>query len=173
MNVGKRILAFIIDFYLCNFFGLFLVAGSFYIMEKTLELPQLLGISPGSFEALLFSESASSFIFGYLVLSLWFIFWPSLFLGLCSHLFGKSFGKRLFGLSVINCQGTKPAFGPAFGREFIKICTLFIPFMWLLPLIQALLQGATFYDFLFGTSVLGVQKLTAVQKKYRRQMRYR
>ncbi len=166
MYPGRRILAFLFDFGINNFLGMFVIAGLFYLIEGSFQLIQSLGANLVSFETLLIDNVLSGEIIPLVLLSFWAIGWPSLFLGSCSHFFGRSIGKLIFGLKIVDFQGNKPTFRSAFSRELVKIIILFIPFLWLLPLIQLLTQGSTFYDQLFGTAVKGKSKLTEVQKKY-------
>jgi len=166
MYIGKRILAYMFDYAVSIFLGMFVIAGMFYLLEGFLLVVENLGINSASIDTLLVEDLMSGELIPILLLSMWVIGWPSLFLGSCAHLFGASIGKLVFGLRIVDSQGNKPSFRLAFGRELLKILILFVPFLWLLPLIQLLIQGNTFYDQLFRIAVRGKPKLTAVQKKY-------
>ena len=166
MDIDRRILAFLIDFTVSIFLGMFVIAGVYNLLEGSLQIVQSLGANSVSLDTLLNDNTMGGGIFPLVILPFWTIGWPSLFLGSCSHIFGKSIGKWIVGLKIVDFQGNKPRFGTAISRELLKISILFFPFLWLLPLIQLLNQGSTFYDQLFGTVVKGKPKLTYVQKKY-------
>jgi len=166
MDIDRRIMAFMIDFPVSIFLGMFVFVGGYYLLEGSLQIVQSLGVNSVLLDSLLFDNTLGGGMFSWVMLSFWSIGWPSLFLGSCSHIFGKSIGKWIVGLKIVDFQGNKPRFGTAISRELLKISILYIPFLWLLPLIQLLNQGSTFYDQLFGTVVKGKPKLTAVQKKY-------
>jgi uncharacterized RDD family membrane protein YckC len=162
----KRILAFIFDFYFSIFLGAFIIGGVIILLDESFQIVQSLGVDSITIDTLFGSNNVGVNPFPLLLLTFWAVGWPSLFLGACSHFFGRSPGKGILRLRIIDFQGEKPSFSTAFGRELVKLVSLFIPFFWVLPLIQVILQGSTFYDQLFRTSVIGKPKRTAVQKKY-------
>lgn len=166
MHPGKRILAFLIDFQVNMFLGMFVVAGVFYLMQFIFHVPALLGFAVLSFEDLITINSLSSSLFAVGILVLWGILWPSVFMAGCNCFFGRTIGKRICGLRVVDFQGNNPDFRSALGRELLKMALLFMPFMWLLPLIQFLMDGKPFYDQIFHTAVKGKPKLSPTQKKY-------
>ena len=154
----KRILAFIFDFYFSIILGGFVIAGAILLLDSSFQIMQSLGVDSITIDTLFASNGVGMAPFPLLLLTFWAVGWPSLFLGACSHFFGRSLGKWILGLRIIDFRGEKPFFKTAFGRELVKIFSLFIPFFWVYPLIQVILQGRTFYDQLFGTSVIGKPK---------------
>ena len=166
MIVGKRVLAFGFDLGLCVFLGMFLLGGLFTALEIAGRLFHNLGMGSISIETHVVDPLMKGQMFPLLILSLCMVGCPSLFLGICSHFFGKSLGKWILGIKVVNQMGGNPSFSVAVCRELMKYFLLFIPFMWIFLLFQVLLQDNTIYDQLLGTSVVGKPKLTAIQKKF-------
>ncbi len=105
---------------------------------------------------------------GFGILLFWVLIWPSLLLGFLQFKFKKGLGKWIFKLEVIGSRGSNLSFGHFFGRELLKLLSVIITPLWILPLIQVAMNGKTFYDHIFQTEVAGKVKLNDIQKNFQK-----
>ena len=148
MEIGLRILALVIDMGLC-LGSLPLVLGGFgWILTNT----GMVGV-----------VLSPVFIAGSIV-------WPFLYFGLFTGLWGRTPGKFLLSLRVINALGEKPSLPRALGREALKLVAIASSIGAFICLLQVLYQHVAWYDYLCGTNVEYRKRvrLTATQKHFRK-----
>ena len=151
MEIGLRILAFMIDAAFC--FGTLplVMSATGWVLDKIGGLSLVL-------------------------LPFWFVLyvvWPVLCLAVPTGLWGKTLGKLICRLSVKDYHGREPGIMRSLGREALKMLALGSGIGVLLTLFQILYQGGTWYDHLCGTNVefSPYVRLTKTQKNWRRQMK--
>lgn len=148
MVVGLRILAFIIDIAFC--FGtlpLIMQGGGWLITQTG--------------------------IFGIVLIPFWFVaflIWPVLYLAIPTGIWGKTFGKLVCRLKVIDYRGGPPGIWRGLGREVLKCLAVCSGIGVMLTLFQIIYQGGTWYDHMCDTQVEfnPYVRLTKVQRNWRK-----
>lgn len=163
MYLGRRIFAFFIDSFIGIFSGMFVVGFGTDLISTIFDKASVITGNGVSFFDLFQFEP-----FGFGILFFWVLIWPSLLLGFLHYKFKKSLGKLIFKLEVIGSRGSNLSFGHFLGRELLKLLSIGLTPLWILPLIQAAMNRRTFYDQIFGTQVAGKVKLTETQKKFQK-----
>ena len=153
MIIGLRILALIIDCVICFFSILFLLFP--------------LG------DVFTFVSNIGSGIQGFFLLPLWFaliVIWPFLYFGATTGLWGKTPGKFICRLYVVDTLNRRPGLWRGLGRETLKILAVTSSIGAIIAFIQLLCQGTTWYDNICGTDVhfKPYIRLTKTQRNYRK-----
>lgn len=148
MEIGIRIFALLLDIA----FGL---GSSFLVLNGTAWVLNNMGYA---------GFILSPFIYVVLVA------WPVLYLCVPTGLWGKTLGKLICRLSVINYRGDPPGFWRALGREVLKCLAIGSGIGMMIVLFQIIYQGTTWYDQICGTQVIfsPYVRLTQTQKNWRK-----
>lgn len=148
MVIGVRILAFIIDIAFC--FGTLplIMQGVGWLITKT-------------------------GIFGMVLIPFWFfafLICPFLYLAIPTAIWGKTFGKLLCRLKVVDFRGEAPGIWRGLGREVLKCLAVCSGIGAMLTLFQIIYQGGTWYDHMCDTQVEfdPYVRLTKTQKNWRK-----
>ena len=156
MIIGLRILALIIDCVICFF-----------------SIPLFISATGWAFEYL--SNIGSGFHTLFL-LPLWFaliVVSPFLYFGVTTGLWGKTPGKFICRLYVVDADNNRPGLWRGLGRETLKILAMACSIGALIAFFQIFYQGVTWYDSICGTQVhfKPYVRSTKTQKKYRKYMK--
>jgi len=146
MEIGLRILAFIIDVAFCIGTLPLVMNGIGWVLNKL-----------GGF--------ALVFLPFWLIL---FFVWPLLCTAIPTGLWGKTLGKFLCRLTVKNFYGNPPGIWRALGREVLKYLALGSGIGAIFTLYQLIYQRGTWYDHLCETRVefKPYVRLTPTQKNW-------
>ncbi len=156
MVIGLRILALIIDCTICFF-----------------SIPLFLFATTWLFN--LFSNIGSGII-GLLLVPIFFasfVVWPFLYFGATTGLWGKTPGKFICRLHVVNIYDRRPGFWRGLGRETLKLLAISCSIGAFIALFQIIYQGTTWYDNLCGTQVYfkPYVRSTKTQRNFRKYMK--
>lgn len=151
MEIGLRVLALVIDLSICVGTVPLVMNGLTWVMNR---------MGPASSTLLA------------VWISLLFI-WPVLCLAVPTAIWGRTLGKLIFRLRVVDAHDRSPGLWRALGRETLKLLAACTMIGAVLTLVQCLRQGDTWYDRLCGTVVKFVPRLSATQKNWRRYMKER
>ena len=148
MEIGLRILAFMIDGALC--------LGTLPLVMRPFDW---------------IMSHAGSFGLAVLPVSLvMFVVWPVLYFAVPTAIWGKTPGKLVCRLSVMDYRGRRPDIWRALGREVLKLLAVSSGLGAMLTLLQILYTGETWYDQVCGTGVTfrPYVRLTPTQKRWRK-----
>ncbi|MFP4379061.1 MAG: RDD family protein [Candidatus Sumerlaeia bacterium] len=158
MELGLRVLATVIDIVivlvilpLIMFIGN-LILGIFISGDKGI----ILGLS-ASFTILISAISL----------------WPLIFLAIPTAIWGRTPGKLICRLKVVDHRDQAPGFARAFARETLKLLSLAFAFVPILTLFQYIQTGHVWYDDLCQTGIQCNAGLTDTQKKWRKHFQNR
>lgn len=148
MEIGLRLLAFIIDATICFFSFIPIVAGTGWVFNYA-----------GGF--------------GLILLPLWFVLiiaWPFIYFGVPTGLWGRTLGRWICRLRVTTGNDEIPGLWRGLGRESLKLLALGSSIGGILALLQLIYQGTTWYDQLCKTAVIfkPYVRLTKTQKHFRK-----
>jgi len=156
MVIGLRILALIIDCAICLGLLPLFISATGYAVE--------------------FLSNIGSGIQALFLLPLWFaliIVSPFLYFGITTGLWGRTPGKFICRLYVVDANNSRPGLWRGLGRETLKILAIACSIGAIIAFFQMLYHDVTWYDSVCGTQVhfKPYVRLTKTQKKYRKYMK--
>jgi len=155
MEIGLRVLALIIDLAAC-FGTLPLIFYSWgWVMSK-------------------FDDSVPDL--GLLVIPLFFgsfLLWPLIYFCIPTGIWGRTLGKLICRLKVVDIYDRDPRFWRRIGREALKCVMIASGIGSTITFILLICQGSAWYDNLCGTKVefSSFVRLTKTQRNYRKYMK--
>ena len=152
MEIGLRLLAFIIDCPLCFFSIPLVMISTGWVLERS---------GP----------------FAWLLIPLWFalfIAWPFIYFGVSTGLWGRTPGKWICRLKVVSQRDEPPGLWRGLGRETLKLLAVGSGIGAMLCIFQILDQGTTWYDQLCSTHVTFTPRvrLTKTQRHFRKHYKH-
>ena len=154
MEIGLRFLAFIIDSAICF---------------SALPVLSLVNIK--------FMETAGrSGSVGLLAIPFFFVLligWPFAYFGVTTGLWGRTLGKWICRVKVVDAYGNPPGLWRGLGRETLKLLAVGCQIGAIFCVYQLLTHGITWYDQLCSTQVEFTPwvRLSATQKNFRKKYR--
>jgi uncharacterized RDD family membrane protein YckC len=161
METGLRILAFVIDIVVVTAVG---IAVTLLLMFSGALLPEDAG------------AVSDALALGWIVMLMVYITVVPFLFYLCPVLYfagltawrGRTLGKMLCRIRVVDENHRKPTFLRAAGRESLKMIAVVTQIGAWIALIQVLLGQSTWYDSVSKTNVESYAGLTATQKNFRK-----
>jgi len=161
METGLRILAFVIDIAIVTATG---IAISLLVLFSGAMLPE----NAGSASDALALGWISLWAVYIMVLPFLFYLYPVLYFAGLTAWRGRTLGKMLCKLRVVDDDHRKPTFLRAAGRESLKMIAVVTQVGAWIALVQLLVGQRTWYDSLAETSVETYAGLTETQKNFRK-----
>ena len=153
--IGKRLIAFIIDFSTSIISGIFIYFILVFSFNELINFVSL--FLPSNSYIFDFIPTPFITISSIVVNLLWSIGWFGLLWGFTTYKFGTTLGKLVFGLEVTSKSGEALTFAHAIRREFIKFAMAIIPLLGIFLIYQLTYSHETFYDNFFNLSVNSIE----------------
>ena len=161
MENGLRILAFVIDILIVTAIG---IAVTLLILFSRALFPEDAGAVS---DALTLGWFAMWMVY-IMVMPFFFYLSPVLYFAGLTAWRGRTLGKMLCRIRVVDLDHRKPTFLRAVGRESLKMIAVFTQVGAWIALVQLLIGQRTWYDSLAETSVESYMGLTETQKNFRK-----
>lgn len=161
METGLRILAFVIDIVIVTTIG---IAVSLLLLFSGALLPE----DAGTVSDTLALGWFAMWMVYIMVMQFFVYFYPVLYFAGLTAWRGRTLGKMILRIRVVDCDHRKPTFLRAVGRESLKMIAVFTQVGAWIALVQLLIGQRTWYDSLAETSVESYMGLTETQKNFRK-----